>query len=110
MKRQRGKQEEASGDEDRERKGRGHNHDKGKKARREQRRRPIQCKDGFMMTVSASRGHLCSPRDDYGPYSAVEVTYPNELEDLLLAYTDTRTPVICGYAPTRYANVPAQVV
>ena len=65
------------------------------------------------MLVKVSRVHLCSPRDDNGPYTGVEVTQPNEFafEDLLLAYTDSHTPpMICGYVPTRYVNVPTQVI
>ena len=31
-------------------------------------------------------------------------------EDLLLPYTDTGTPVICGMTPTLYVKVPARIV
>ena len=74
---------------------------------------PITCRDGFRVSVQASRDHFCTPRNDQGPYTHVEVAYPSMWEDLLLPYTDNntdRTPVICGTAPTLYVNVPARVV
>lgn len=36
-------------------------------------RRPIVCKDGTRLSVQASEGHYCSPKDRVGPYSSVEV-------------------------------------
>ena len=33
----------------------------------------IRCHDGFQMSIQASRDHYCTPRDDTGPCSAVEV-------------------------------------
>ena len=82
---------------------------KGKQVYRKKIQRPIYCRDGFMMSVQASREHFCSPRDDFKPCDGVEVGYPSELEHLLLPFTDNnteRTPVICGMAPTLYVNVP----
>jgi hypothetical protein len=31
------------------------------------------CADGTTLSVQASKNHYCSPRDDIGPYTAVEV-------------------------------------
>ena len=36
----------------------------------------INCLDGESLSVQASSGHYCSPRDDVGPYTEVEVGYP----------------------------------
>lgn len=86
---------------------------KGKQVHRKKLRKPIYCRDGFAMSVQASREHFCSPRDDYGPYNGVEVGYPSEWEDLLLPFTDNntdRTPVICGVTPTLYVNVPPSAI
>ena len=69
----------------------------------------ITCMDGFSMSVQASSAHVCIPRDDRGPYSAVEVGYPSETEILLLPYSDGMSE-ICGSAPAMYANVPAEVI
>jgi hypothetical protein len=33
----------------------------------------INCADGTTLSVQASRTHYCSPRDDIGPYTEVEV-------------------------------------
>ena len=68
----------------------------------------IICNDGFQMSVQASKTHFCTPRENNGPYSHVEVGYPNELETLLLPYADG--PRIVGMRPMLYVNVPAEVV
>ena len=69
----------------------------------------ILCHDGFRMSVQASREHFCTPRQDKGPYTHVEVGYPNLLEELLLPYADGPS-TIAGLRPTLYVNVPAEVV
>ena len=51
------------------------------RASRKPTRPQIRCYDNFRMSVQASRAHCCTPRDDHGPYSAVEVRYPSELEE-----------------------------
>lgn len=33
------------------------------------------CKNGVRLSVQASRFHYCSPREDEGPYSSVEVGF-----------------------------------
>jgi len=38
---------------------------------------PIVCADGVTLSVQATNSHYCTPRTDYGPYSAVEVGYPS---------------------------------
>ena len=43
----------------------------------------VSCHDDFKMSVQASRDHFCTPRQDEGPYTHVEVRYPSELEELL---------------------------
>ena len=62
------------------------------------------------MSVQASRDHYCTPREDVGPYTHVEVGYTSEWEDLLIPHRDKSTPAICGARPTLYVNVPAQTV
>ena len=61
------------------------------------------------MSVQASRDHYCTPRQDIGPCTHVEVGYPNRLEELLLPYADGAS-TIAGLRPTLYVNVPADVV
>ena|SRR5687767_14087325 len=36
---------------------------------------PIVCADGTTLSVQASRLHYCEPRDNVGPWTAVEVGY-----------------------------------
>ena len=38
----------------------------------------ITCKDGTTLSVQASKSHYCSPRDNFGPWGAVEVGFPSE--------------------------------
>ena len=33
----------------------------------------VVCKDGSELSVQASWGHYCTPRDNFGPYTHVEV-------------------------------------
>ena len=40
--------------------------------------KPHRLKDGTCLSIQASTVHYCSPRDDEGPYSAVEVGYIND--------------------------------
>jgi len=62
--------------------------------------RRIVCADGFHMSVQASDGHYCEPRNDDGPYTRVEVGFPSEYDLLLDAYRgeDGDTDVY-GYVP-----------
>ena len=62
------------------------------------------------MRVQASRDHYCTPREDNGPYTHVEVTYPSEWEDLLIPYRDTSEPAMCGTRPILHTKVSAQTV
>ena len=71
---------------------------------------PIRCRDGFEMSVQASLHRYCTPRDDDGPYSHVEVAFTSEWEDLLIPYRDKSEPAICGMRPALYVNVPAETV
>ena len=34
---------------------------------------PVICVDGTTLSVQASETHYCTPRDNYGPYTEVEV-------------------------------------
>ena len=69
----------------------------------------VRCHDGFCMSVQASRDHYCEPRDDQGPYTHVEVGYPNHLEELLLPFSDKAT-TMAGMRPTLYVRVPAHII
>lgn len=49
----------------------------------------ITCRDGFSMSVQASTGAYCSPRQDTGPWDEVEVGFPSRIEPLLWEYAET---------------------
>jgi len=48
----------------------------------------VECRDGFFMSVQAFAGAYCSPRDNTGPYTEVEVGYPSQREELLMEYAE----------------------
>ena len=66
----------------------------------------IQCADGFSLSVQAAGHCYCEPRNDEGPWSAVEVGYPSEKEELLMEYAEN------PHHPTGtvYGLVPVEVI
>ena len=62
----------------------------------------IKCADGFTMSVQASKGSYCSPRDDSGPYDSVEVGFPSSYDYYLHQYAedpDKPTDTVYGWVP-----------
>ena len=49
----------------------------------------ITCADGFNMSVQASVSNYSTPRNDAGPYTEVEVGFPNKVEPLLIPFQDS---------------------
>lgn len=66
----------------------------------------LQCKDGFNISMQASKYHYCSPRDDVGPYTHVELGFPSEAEELLITWAEDAT----NLTGSVYSNVPLFVV
>ena len=68
----------------------------------------VICKDGFTMSVQASRHHYCDPRIDLegGNYNEVEIGFPSEEESLIMEYAE------CPSEPTGsvYGYVPIEIV
>lgn len=67
---------------------------------------PIRCADGFTMSVQASAGTYCAPREDSGPWTAVEIGFPNRIEPLLWPYAETPgqwTDTVYGWVPVELA-------
>ena len=63
----------------------------------------IVCKNGFSMSVQASRTNYCSPRDDMGPYSQVEIGFPSKREELIIEWAEDPgdpTETVYGYVPS----------
>jgi len=72
------------------------------------RNRQVVCADGFIMSVQAHDGAYCEPRNDNAEkYTAVEVGFPSEREELIMSWID-------GFdndpTDTVYAYVPVTVV
>ncbi len=70
----------------------------------------IVCKDGFKMSVQASKTHYCEPRDDIGPYRAVEVGYPSSYDHLLMEYIDSYIDRDLEPTNAVYGWVPVHVI
>lgn len=69
----------------------------------------IVCKDGFVVSVQASRTHFCSPRSNQGPYRSVEVGFPTQRPE---PWTDWESYAEDPSAPTEtvYGYVPTELV
>ncbi len=63
----------------------------------------MECADGFSMSAQGHSGAYSSPRDDFAKsYSAVEVGFPSEREELLMEYAEEPerpTETVYGYVP-----------
>ena len=44
----------------------------------------VVCKDGFKISIQAGRGYSCTPENDDGPYTHVELGYPEYPSKLIL--------------------------
>lgn len=60
----------------------------------------IKCKDGFSLSVQATHGAYCSPRENLGPWYRVEVGYPSAPPELIAHRAedpDKLTDTVYGY-------------
>lgn len=48
----------------------------------------IVCSDGFIISVQASYFHYCTPRNNSGPYSHVELGFPSDFDEILFEYSE----------------------
>lgn len=58
--------------------------------------------DGFIMSVQASSGHYCTPRQNQKVYSSVEIGFPSEEEMLIFEYAEnpnSLTQTVYGWVP-----------
>ena len=66
----------------------------------------IICGDGLILSVQASEGHYCLPRENDGPYTAVEIGFPSDVIPEIMEWAETpSTPT-----ETVYGCVPVEVV
>lgn len=66
----------------------------------------ITCVDGFSLSVQASETHCCTPRDNYGPYSMVEVGFPSKRVKGFMQFAINADEPL----DTIYAWVPIEIV
>ena len=61
------------------------------------------CPDGFSVSIQANQGAYCTPRDNIGPWTHVELGYPSsEPPKYIWGYaedTDYKTSSVYGYVP-----------
>lgn len=60
------------------------------------------CNDGFKISVQASSGHYCIPREFVREYKSLELGFPNMESDLLTQYAenpDNQLQSIFAYVP-----------
>ena len=70
-------------------------------------RQRIVCQDGASLSVQASRHTYCTPRDDKGPYTHVEVGFPSHTFPEAAKYKeDTES----NDEDTVFAYVPVEIV
>jgi hypothetical protein len=69
-------------------------------------RQRLECNDGFTVSVQASEVHYCTPRDNAGPWTHVELGYPSAACRTLLPFAEDRK---CP-TETIYAQVPVEVL
>lgn len=64
----------------------------------------LTCADGFSMSVQASGGHYCAPRENFGPWHKVEIGFPSARVEEFMPFIDgdeatTPTDTVYGYVP-----------
>ena len=62
-----------------------------------------RCADGFTVSIQADSRAYCSPRDDTGPYSSVELGYPSSRDSTILPWAEDAgnpTETVYGYVPS----------
>jgi len=63
----------------------------------------VTCADGFRMSVQASEGAYCTPRNNDGPYTEVEIGYPSDPEIMIMRWAEDKsrpTDTVYGWVPT----------
>lgn len=68
----------------------------------------VICKDGFTISVQASKSHYCTPRIDGAvKYETVELGFPNIEDSLIIDYAEENerpTDTVYGYVPVHIVN------
>ncbi len=62
-----------------------------------------ECADGFRVSIQGNSTAYCSPRNDCGPYTEVELGFPSVADEILLPYAENRndpTETVYPYVPS----------
>ena len=62
----------------------------------------VTCRDEYSVSVQASETSYCDPRNNVGPYTAVELGYPSTSDPMLDGYAEDAsrpTDTIYGWVP-----------
>jgi hypothetical protein len=63
----------------------------------------LVCKSGFNVSVQASERNYCTPRNNTGPYTEVELGFPSSPEPLIARFAEdpgAPTETVYGWVPT----------
>ena len=66
----------------------------------------LHCEDGFSVSIQASEASFCSPRNNIGPYIAVELGFPSDQEQIIMPWVDDAADP----TGTVYSYVPSDIV
>lgn len=62
------------------------------------------CADGFVVSIQASSGHYCTPREDRAwPYACWELGFPTEAHEEIATYAEDKdrlTGTVYGWVPS----------
>tara|TARA_R110002020_G_scaffold123069_3_gene279075 strand:+ start:849 stop:1214 length:366 start_codon:yes stop_codon:yes gene_type:complete len=62
----------------------------------------VTCRDEYSVSIQAGENNYCIPRDDSGPYTAVELGFPTMADPMLNGYAEDSsnlTETVYGYVP-----------
>ena len=72
-------------------------------------RNSFTCNNGLIFSLQTSESHYCTPQNDTGPWTHVEIGFPNRKIDALMPYADGAWRD-CPPTDDVYAYVPMDIV
>ena len=63
----------------------------------------VYFRSGFSVSIQAKETNYCTPRNNIGPYTQVELGFPSASEPLIIGYAedvDNPTETVYGYVPS----------
>ena len=62
----------------------------------------VEFNSGFGVSIQANSSNYCEPRNDEGPYTAVELGFPSAEDSLIIKYAENKsepTETVYGWVP-----------